>query len=593
MEYVQEFSLGLNKDFNKSIYRKGNYFDALNMSIMVEDTNQLGTPRNIRGNVLKVSLPGLGITNDTSNVTEITISSIGNGITYSVNLIDNFGTTTFTFTDTYGTLEDFYKALSDKINTLFNNTPHFIQSAYNGDHVVVWSQLNTGALPNQTITLTDITTPVTHLSINNTFITAQSNCFWIGWEKIRDDFYLFSTNDTITNPTSAGQVWRFTYDRDTLVSLLELIYVGKLNWSSQYPFANPGRVRASYENPSIQKIYLTNNFHPPLVFNTQDPNLMSIAPEDLEWTKNIAITKPILQNIIQSGGGNPSGIYEVGYRLMTTSGQSSNCSPISNSLVLLEKSESSSFTDYIGTSTASLTSKSLQYKITEIDTSFDRIQVLTFYRQNKGDSPEVNIVLDEPISGQSQKTVTLTGLSTPIPLSLEEVLTENIVFERVKTLAAKNDYLFPGNVTYGDFDVDFDARAFRFPASTSGNYIDSTHTNILDSIGSNTVVDISTPFNIPENHDSINPDQSPYSRDNYLYKANGTTFGGSGPNISYEFTNEYAGTSTYTNAKIFNLDTHHSSGSSSSMGGFSFGGSSSWGGFGGGGFSGGGASRGF
>ncbi|HPQ79976.1 MAG TPA: hypothetical protein PLG47_05950, partial [Candidatus Dojkabacteria bacterium] len=134
-----------------------------------------------------------------------------------------------------------------------------------------------------------------------------------------------------------------------------------------------------------------------------------------------------------------------------------------------------------------------------------------------------------------------------------------------QTIETKNNYLFFGNVTESAYDVTYDARAYRY------SIIDGTdqYAKLYYSSGVTVKYDVVTDgaANIPVDADCANKynilDYDTYTGtglaprtwdEDAKYQSNGTTLGGEGLNISYEFITDTVDTGTpkYSNQPYLN-----------------------------------------
>lgn len=520
------FSGGMNKDLSKSVYKEGCYIHAENFSLITDIGLSTGSLRNINGNELFLQIPGCSNVVEITNIVSGNISININGYNINVNVID---------------IQQLGEIL--KADTTLSSSGYGV--AYTDTRIIIYSLL----FDNQVIV------PNIQVSINGganlpDYISAIATPKIMGWGVIRDEIILFTAENYLESPlTEVGQIWKLTYDKYSFNPVITLLYNDYINLSIANPIPNPGGVVGNYETPSIKKVYWTDNYNRPRVLNIADPNGMALVPEQLEITPNVAKGIATVAALL-SGGSIKTGIYQISGRLVKTSGGSSSFIIPSNPIPVINEQETTSvnFTQYEARDTAANIAKSLKGRLYNLDTEYDRVEPVILYRENPTATPDIYILPSQPIPNNGEFEFTYTGTETVIPFSVEEFLTQGIVFNTVKTMTSKNNLLFFGNVKYADFDVNFDARAYRFSGKLNSN-----NNQILAQLtGSNSYTIQSGSFqingtsntwlDIPSNEDTIqNLDaQAPDSTDNYLFQSDGQTFGGEGPNVSYEFTPMYA-----------------------------------------------------
>lgn len=517
MEHINTFTGGMNKDISKSLYKEGSYIHAENFSLVTDLGLSTGSLRSSNGNKHFINFP------DCSNVVEVTNFPTGaTSITIDVN--------GYTQTYTVTSLEELGAAM--QADPILTDSGYGV--AYSDTRIVIYSLLfsNSNIIPTITVTSAQLT-------VNNSYVSniSANNIKIIGWATIRDQIILFTANTSTPNQVGqTGQIWKLIYDKYSNNPIISLVYNGYLNFSLATPIANPGAAIGNYETPTVQKVYWTDNYNRPKVLNIADPNAMALAPESIEIVSDISRGVATIYDVM--GGGNiKTGIYQVSARLTVTSGGSSTFLTPSNIVTVINESETSNYANYEARDVGTVVAKSIAARLYNLDTQYDRVEPVVLYRENSNATPDIYILPSQPIASNGQLQFYYTGNETTIPVSLEEFLAERIVFDTVKTLAAKNNILFYGNVRYSDFDVDFDARAYRF----SGTLSSTTPQTAIVREASGTTYTLSGPSPnwtlIPPTSDAIQNinSQAPDSTDNFLFQADGVTYGGQGPNVSYEF----------------------------------------------------------
>ena len=510
MEHLNTFIGGMNKDISKSLFKEGNYIHAENFTLITDVGLSTGSLRNTNGNDIFISFPDCSNTYQITSVTgpSVTVDVNGISISYTASTIEQLG-------------------IAMQADPAWASSS--IGVAYTDTRIVIYS-LDITTVPSVTVTLVNAAgsqdlSPIT-----------SSNIKIIGWVTIRDQIILFTANTSAANQVGqTGQVWKLVYDKYSNNPILTLIYNGYLNFSLATPIANPGAAIGNYETPTIQKVYWTDNYNRPKVMNIADPNTMALTPELIEVVSDI--TRGVATIYDVPGSGNiKTGLYQVSARLTVTSGGASTFLTPSNIVTIINEPETSSYGTYEARDSGTYVSKSIAARLYNLDTKYDRVEPVVLYRETPNATPDIYLLPSQPINNNGQQNFYFTGNETTIPISLEEFIAEGIVFDTVKTLAAKNNILFYGNVKYSDFDVDFDARAYRF---TGQNANVPRIATVREYSGQTYQISGTAPVwtVVPPTSDAIQDinDQAPDSLDNYLFQSDGLTYGGEGPNVKYEF----------------------------------------------------------
>jgi hypothetical protein len=289
-------------------------------------------------------------------------------------------------------------------------------------------------------------------------------------------------------------------------------------------------IEARYENEDVQKIYWTDNYNVPRQIN--------VAPSQAAITTNLTVSQlnlipaltmelPYITQIID-GGNLHAGVYQVIYRLQNLNNSETRFSRPSNSIPLFEAGVNTGFYGfYPGTSGTTSTinypvsgtpltgtpinsRKAIQIQINNLDTTYNEIEFATIYYKNDTDVPEINIVKKETIPANGKISTIIDGSEELVSITLGESTAFTTAIRRCKTLTAKKQTLFLGNLTVAGQDVEYDTRVYRFP-------INSITTTIYDSQNNSYTVEIDgflgyvitevnntpvlNPYNIPADHD--------------------------------------------------------------------------------------------
>lgn len=530
MQDNQENSLGggMLQDVAKSKIPPDKYYKALNFRLTTDKGLSSGALTNIQGNKNLIEIP------DTSEVKKIEINYSALGATFIT--ITNgavVGVSSIPIEITSGTTPlDIYNHLNDDPG--FNAVKALYKLFYNATFLLFY-----GIDINATFTITDTNGAV---SVTNDYIPEQTDLEIIGSTFINDTIYLLTTNNTSKSPgkddsPSYGQIWKLEIEDVLNTATISLIYNNQLNFSTYNAFS-PTSILGRYENVNIQRIYFTDFFNKIRTLNVANPQAFATNLDLLYITPSIKLDVPILKKL-STGGTNLVGSYQLAYRLTKVSGAISAYSEPSDLVNLVATDENlavggNNFVNYIGESAGTSANKIITWQINNLDTSFDRIELVIIVRYTNTIFPNTIIDVlaqfdDLPIDADGSMTVTFSGNETLIPVTINNFLLTNQDFSYCKTLTTKDNRLIIGNVKGSMSSIDnFDARAYRSKTINSEDiYLTNngleTQYNLTDLYDST--------LN-PENKDNINN----YSSVNAgKYKPNTTILGGQGEFISYEF----------------------------------------------------------
>lgn len=536
MDHIQNFEKGMNKDVSPVYQPEGTYVDAVNIEIIDDELQGSVAISNSKGNKFQITIP--------TPPTIIKVTIVG---TSTSNITINGEVSAGGFTPTVGSNpQDLYDFIA--------NDP-----AYTGlgvDYNIYYGGTFISIIPIGTATLTVTTTVdlATSVIIPNTGMGGQQV---IGYKAIRDDIYLLTTNckdtDPIANGGGYGFFWKLTYDNITFDSAsanITLLYGADLGFSTYYHFPQTGLI-GLYENPTIQRIYFTDNYNKLRSINLVDPQLFALDPLLLNITPAVDFDIPILQNIYNGSGGSiPVGAYQLAYRLKNDNGALTNFSELSDIVYVVGADENSNvggagFANYIGNNRGTNVAKTIKWEIRNLDIDYDRIEIAIVFRDSYTDPGTCYIIADDPLNGVDTYTATYDGTQTTTDLTLEDFLALSGVFTHCKTIGTKDNRLFVGNVRNELTDLDFDARAYRWkhtivPPVTNFKIKEGGVVNTYSSTAPGVVAEDSDAIAV-FNLDPSDPDYDAA----YKHTTTGV-IGGEGENIKYEFyTIAVRGDSTY------------------------------------------------
>ena len=554
---------GLNSDFSKLKSQQDSYLDAKNIRVLTDEGSSSLAIENVRGNKLSFKLPTV------INTYKIDFTGITGSVTIFIDRIDT--TDNFIINDVEKKSNEIItnelNALIQASTILYDN--QYITAYYNGNYLVIYdflpqSELDAGIFGINITTTPDISSIRTNTVINHTIL---------GWGYYNDNLVIISCdiNSNSESPIgSEGFIWDAKYinqdntilnsDGDYLNPLYHLKYAGKLNLSRQYAIYK--HLKCRYESSEITRLVWTDWYNNLRTCNIADPQIWATPETAFSYLPAHAPQKPIVTRIIQ-GGSLPVGKYQYFYQLYTNQGAVSTYSPLSNLIVLNVGDLSYAQVSGIQGDTAG---KTPEITITNIDTNYDSIRVGYAVYQT-ADFVQTFWFDENTIPQDGVYTVPHNGNETDTIIDPSSTITNlNKPPDVFKTIDVVRNRLFAANAKTVNFDMSgiFDTRAYRFKTNFIGTEFSHLYNEQSDVYPfPSVVVDATTgiviiegvtqtgtfyeqQLLIPDSFDLINPfnNEDPNSQFNggdwitnsqFKYQSNGTTIGGSGPNISYDF----------------------------------------------------------
>jgi hypothetical protein len=546
---------GLNSDLSKLKSQPDGYLNANNIRVITDEGNSTFAIENIKGNKFSFRLPVVEATykidfSDQSGPVDITISRGGAPIVIALNNVENKN-------------NDF---LAQEINTQIQASglpdKQYVIAYYNNNFIVIYD-----FLPQSSNSQGIVVSTLPNCSELRTSRVSFHTI--LGWGYYNDNLVMISCfrNSNSEDPQDTeGFIWDCKYDNATneivssqietqnyLLPLTTLKYAGKLNLSRQYAINE--HLKCRYESTEIMRLIWTDWNQNLRLCNLFDPQIWATPEELFSYIPIHLPQKPIVSRVI-IGGTLPTAKYQYFYQLFSSQGAESSYSPVSNLINLFPGQLSQYITT--GENPGVSSAKSVEIFLQNLDTNYDSIRIGYVIYQIP-DFPEAFFFDERPVPPTGEITLVHNGNENDIPVDSGEIANLNRPPEVFKTIDVVRNRLFAANAVTKFFDLEFDARAYRFNSDNTANLYDSTdnYTNpsvvieanpagviqnvFVDNIdqGNNLLAiedtrDLVNPFNNEDDTNILN-DSDWAANSQFKYQSDGVTLGGTGANISYEF----------------------------------------------------------
>lgn len=568
---------GLNSDLSKLKTQQDSYLDAKNIRVITDEGSSTLAVENIRGNKFDFKLPTVQATHFFSLIQGSTGTAT---ITLQRSVTDPSTGLTFNDSVVLQILNIENKSnefITNQLNiALQGSTPAFtgkqyIRFYYNSSGIILYD-----FKPQSETNWSSLSISVTNLNYNQRTNRITSHVI-LGWGYYNDNLVLISCSSSSfsSNPDDTeGFIWDVNYNNATgelITSQLDgdylnpnttLKYAGKLNLSRNYAISK--HLKCRYESTEVTRVIWTDWYNNLRTCNIADPQIWSTPEELFSYIPLHLPQKPIISRLI-TGGTLPAGKYQYFYQLYSNQGAKSSYSPVSSLYALFPGALNTILVT--GALPGVNSQKSIEIQLTNLDINYDNIRIGYIVYQIS-DFPEAFFFDERPIPDNGTITLVHNGTENDIPVDSSEIANLNRPPEIFKTLDVVRNRLFAANALTKYFDPVFDARAYRFKSDAVSNLynnndvFDNPSVQLVTDIDGNIDVTIegTTPpgnsYNqllaIPDTFDLINPynneDDDPLlnplsgptttgwiDNSQFKYKADGVTYGGQGPNISYEF----------------------------------------------------------
>ena len=351
-----------------------------------------------------------------------------------------------------------------------------------------------------------------------------------GYGTLNEYIFLFTVTQGGLNA-----IWKFDTSTESPVQH-ELIYLNNLNISLDKPIR---RAIVNKENENISKIYFTNEDNLLRAIKLGEDSI-NTPLTNLDVAPSVNYTNVKVKNIL-SGGQLSPGVVQYAYSLYTDLGTETKISPLSLPITISNVQG--------GTPQGQDSGRSVEIEIDDIDQRFNFIKIFRIKYEGIASQPRVSLIEESKLTGDKY-TYTDGGGVVLADFTLDEFEELGSRPFEAKDLTIKDSRMIAHNIKYKEFDVDFDARAYRFDLNQESLLKDPLKDDVV-------INGVSPNYNIDKDHSCINPSNKTETKRNnqkmiwnnqtdqtssdyfkYIYQADGQTLGAEGPNIKVEIKKE-------------------------------------------------------
>lgn len=335
------------------------------------------------------------------------------------------------------------------------------------------------------------------------------------------------------------------------------------------------KILANYESDTNVKLYIADGKNPLKVLNIMDDKYVQkpgIVNPNLDSDGNIKDVNLIditpsstlypAVNIGIGSGSLPVGMVQYAYQLFTSKGSYTSISTCSQLIHLTDSDIHTTIQKYKGADKNKNSGKSVKLKIKlDIDGAvnyasfYDSCRIYRIHYKDKTELPTVEIISELNIKNNSSQIVYEdNGLRALSSITIDEfnaISNNNFI---PATIEKKDNRLYAANIKDNTWDIEYDARAYRFNKHGRVILQSANQTDSIDTVADDYNSLQAFYSSVPKDHDCINPyntlketptDETDFQYSSYKYNGN-RVLGGSGPNISYRFIYEQIPLDTLT-----------------------------------------------
>lgn len=212
-----------------------------------------------------------------------------------------------------------------------------------------------------------------------------------------------------------------------------------LGFNINFPFA-PSNMQVEYNFQGDLIVAFTDNFNTPKIINlTHPPSPFVLSQVQLFPSfKNVICSSSVIEN----GGALSAGAYFPAFRYQNNDGTQTSFGQLNNP-VFIVPSNGNTFNSYQGSVGGVSTTKAIQFTLTNVDITYDRIVLGILYKSNGQIS--VNEIV--AINTGSTITFTYTGSEQTTAISLEAITVPPAFYNKIGHLTQVQGTLYGADVT--------------------------------------------------------------------------------------------------------------------------------------------------
>lgn len=321
-----------------------------------------------------------------------------------------------------------------------------------------------------------------------------------------------------------NKIYRVTFDENT-EQHLTIIAEGDFGWKNKLSLV------ANFESCNVSNVYVADGEHPLRVINVAN-QYGYVGGEDFDMFPTVNLTPFKFDGFVT--GNLKAGKVQYAYQLFNQHGTSSSVSPMSDVVSISETIDNNASVLTKGSPLNSTTQLGVKLRAAFNNNGFNRLRIYRIFYDKVGQVPTIYIADEISISadkGLQEVNYSDFGSNYVSLITVDEFNALTVPYQFVaQTIESKDNRLFAANVKEDTWSIDYDARAYR--ADIYGNVVlkDSSRDDLTFRLDEIPDIDVE--------HDCLNPSNMVMFGNEsfkYAYNRNGK-LGGSGKNVSYEFT---------------------------------------------------------
>ena len=323
-----------------------------------------------------------------------------------------------------------------------------------------------------------------------------------------------------------NKIYRITFDENA-EQHLTIIAEGDFGWKNKLSLV------ANFESCNVSNVYVADGEHPLRVINVAETYRKWINDTVFDMFPAVTLSPFSFEGFATGNLG--IGKVQYAYQLFSEHGTSSALSPLGTTIPISTTIDKNTSVSTKGSALKEISRLGTNLRAVFVNNGFDRLRVYRIHYDVVGQIPTIYIA-DEIKIEKTYETQEINytdfGANYLSVITADEFNALTVPYQFIaQTIESKDNRLFAANIKEDTWDFEYDARAYRCDRDKNVVLKDSLQGDLTFNFESGIPV-------IDDEHDCINPSNMEiFGQDSFKYVYNkDLKLGGSGKNISYEFT---------------------------------------------------------
>lgn len=215
-----------------------------------------------------------------------------------------------------------------------------------------------------------------------------------------------------------------------------------LGFDTNHPFT-PNNIQVEYNFLGQLVVAFSDNFNSPKIINLDNPPSPFVLSQIQLFP---SFTNVIIDSEVQENGGAlPAGTYYPVFNYVNNDGTITAYGAVGNPVYIVP-SNGTTFAQYQGSVGGQATTKSIQFNLTNVDTTYDKIQLSVIYKSNG----QITSQQISQVNTGSSVSIVYTGSEQAVDIEVAQILVPPAFYNRIAHLTQVQGTLYGADVSESD-----------------------------------------------------------------------------------------------------------------------------------------------